>query len=158
MVGTTRELPTVRYYSSAASWPYMLYPPISYDHTILNVSLFFTSYKFLFCSRKALPLLPRFFLCIFSSLTCLKKPVPSKRDLLRSKVLARLYWDFTNQPVTISKKWKNPSYVLRRKRTWVQALPWFSTCSLGLRASGADLKITEGLMPFSYTKWLEVRE
>jgi hypothetical protein len=34
-----------------------------------------------------------FFLCIFSSLTCLKKPVFSKRDLLRWKVTARLYWD-----------------------------------------------------------------
>jgi hypothetical protein len=34
-----------------------------------------------------------FFLCIFSSLKCLKKPVFSKRDLLRWKVTARLYWD-----------------------------------------------------------------
>jgi hypothetical protein len=37
--------------------------------------------------------LPGFFLCIFSSLTCLKKPVFSKRDLLRWKVPARLNWD-----------------------------------------------------------------
>ncbi len=40
-------------------------------------------------------------------------------------------------PVTISKKWKNPSSSLRRKRTWVQALPWFSTWVL---ASCTDLK------------------
>jgi hypothetical protein len=40
--------------------------------------------------RKALP---EFFLRIFSSLTCLKKPVFSKRDLLRWKVPARLNWD-----------------------------------------------------------------
>jgi hypothetical protein len=38
--------------------------------------------------------LPEFFLCIFSSLTYLKKDVFSKRDLLRWKVPARLYWDF----------------------------------------------------------------
>ncbi len=35
-----------------------------------------------------------FFLCIFSSLTCLKKPVFSKLDLLWRKVPpTRLYWD-----------------------------------------------------------------
>jgi len=38
-----------------------------------------------FIEHKALP---GFFLCIFSSLTCLKKPVFSKRDLLRRKVPA----------------------------------------------------------------------
>jgi len=37
--------------------------------------------------------LPGFFLCIFSSLSCLKKPIFSQRDLLRWKVPARLYWD-----------------------------------------------------------------
>jgi hypothetical protein len=37
--------------------------------------------------RKALP---EFFLCIFSSLTCLKKPVFRKRDLLRWNVTATL--------------------------------------------------------------------
>ncbi len=42
-------------------------------------------------NRKALP---GFFLCIFSSLTCLKKPVFSKWDLLQWKVPpARLHWD-----------------------------------------------------------------
>jgi hypothetical protein len=35
--------------------------------------------------------LPEFFLCIFSFITCLKKPVFSKGDLLQWKVLARLY-------------------------------------------------------------------
>ncbi len=69
---------------------------------------------------------PGFSLCIFSSLTCLKKPVFS-------------------QPVTISKKWKNPSSAFSRKRTWVQALPRLSTCSLGLPASGRDLKSRKGL-------------
>jgi hypothetical protein len=43
----------------------------------------------------SLPLKHRldFFLCIFSSLTCLKKPVFSKWDLLRWKALAKLDWD-----------------------------------------------------------------
>jgi hypothetical protein len=41
-------------------------------------------------NRKALP---RFFLCIFSSLTSLKKPAFSKRDLLLWTVPAKLYWD-----------------------------------------------------------------
>ncbi len=40
--------------------------------------------------RKALP---GFFFCIFSSLTCLKERVFSKRDLLQWKVPAKLYWD-----------------------------------------------------------------
>jgi hypothetical protein len=31
------------------------------------------------------------------------------------------------------------------KRTWVQALLWFSTCSLGLLDSGTDLKSRKGL-------------
>jgi hypothetical protein len=41
-------------------------------------------------SRKALP---GFFLCIFSSLAYLKKPVFSKRDLLWVESTRRLYWD-----------------------------------------------------------------
>jgi hypothetical protein len=45
---------------------------------------------YVFQGRKALP---GFFLCIFSSITCLKRPVLSKRDLLQWKVPARLYWD-----------------------------------------------------------------
>jgi hypothetical protein len=44
----------------------------------------------------------------------------------------------------ISKKWKDPSSALPRKRTWVQALPWFSTCSLGLPPLGTDLKSRKG--------------
>ncbi len=82
--------------------------------------------------RKALP---GFFLCIFSCLTCLKKPVFS-------------------QPFTISKKWKNPSSALRRRRTGVQALPAIFDLfpwPTGLRHRS---QITEGpvLGPFSYTK------
>jgi hypothetical protein len=104
-----------------------------------------TSYTLI---RKALPW---FFLCILSSLACLEKPVFSKRDLLRWKVPAMLYLgssdrrEGTSQPVTISKKWKNPSFTFRRKRTWVHALPWVSTGSLGLPASGTDLKSLKGL-------------
>jgi hypothetical protein len=37
--------------------------------------------------------LPGIFLCIFSYLTYMKKPVFSKMDLLLWKVSARLYWD-----------------------------------------------------------------
>jgi hypothetical protein len=48
----------------------------------------------------------------------------------------------TSQPVTISKKWKKPQLW---KRTWLQALLWFPTSSLGLPASGTDLKSTKGL-------------
>jgi hypothetical protein len=43
------------------------------------------------------------------------------------------------------KKWKNPSFALRRKRTRVQAPPWFWICSLGLLAWGTDLKSQKGL-------------
>jgi hypothetical protein len=35
----------------------------------------------------------------------------------------------TGRPITISKKWKNPSSALLRKRTWVQVLPSFFTDS-----------------------------
>jgi hypothetical protein len=45
----------------------------------------------------------------------------------------------------VSKKWKNPSSALCMKRTWVQALQRFSTCSLSLLASGTDLKSRKGL-------------
>ncbi len=97
--------------------------------------------------------LPGFFLCISSSLTCLKKPVFNNWDLLRWKVPARLPTQAvlgsskpakgTHQPVTISKKWKNPSSAFPRKRTGVQALT-----GLGHRS-----QIMEGpvLRPFSYT-------
>jgi hypothetical protein len=51
----------------------------------------------------------------------------------------------TSQPVTISKMWKNLSSALSRKRTWVQALLWFLTCSLGLPATSTDLKSRKGL-------------
>jgi hypothetical protein len=66
-----------------------------------------------------------------------------------------IFWptEGASQPVTISKKWKNPSSSFRRERTWVQALLWFSTYSLGLPAWDTDLKSREGpvLRPFSYT-------
>ncbi len=112
-----------------------------------------------FTPRKALP---GFFLCIFSSLTCLKIPVFSKRYLLRRKIPAgctRIFWpaEGTSQPVTISKKWKNPTSTLLRKRTWVQARQWFLTCSLGLLASGTDLKSQEVLRPFSCTSFINLR-
>jgi hypothetical protein len=38
------------------------------------------------------------FLSIFSSLTCHKKPIFSKPDLLWWKVPARLYWDLLTTP------------------------------------------------------------
>jgi hypothetical protein len=65
---------------------------------------------------------------------------------------SRIFWpaEGTSQPVTISKKWKNPTSTLTRKRTWVQALQWFLTCYLGLLASGTDLKSRKVLRPFSY--------
>jgi hypothetical protein len=57
--------------------------------------------------------LPGFFLCIFSSLTCLKKPVFSKLDLLWWKVPARLYWDLLTsgryQPACLLKSEKIPA-------------------------------------------------
>ncbi len=94
--------------------------------------------------------MPGFFLCIFSSLTYLKKPVFSKRDLLRWKVQPGCTGIFcpaegTSQPITISTKWKNPSNALPRKKTWVQALPWFWTCSLSLPALDTDLKSWKGV-------------
>ncbi len=82
--------------------------------------------------RKALP---GIFLCIFSSLTCLKKPVFSKMDLLRWKARARLNSDLLTsgryQPAC-HYFWKNPSSALHRKRTIVPA-------------SGTDLKSWKGL-------------
>ncbi len=91
-----------------------------------------------------------FFLCIFSSLTCCKKPVFSKPDLLRWKVPARLNWDLLTsrrylQHVTISKNWKNLSSPLHRNGNLVQVVLWFLTCSLGLLALGTDLKSRKGL-------------
>jgi hypothetical protein len=48
--------------------------------------------------ENALPLrthkaLPEIFSCIFSSITYLKKPVFTMRDLLQWKVPVRLYWE-----------------------------------------------------------------
>ncbi len=96
-----------------------------------------------------------FFLWIFSSLTCLKKLVFNKQDLLRWKVPARLYWDLLTSrryhPAwNILKRSQNPSSALHRKRTLVQALLWFSACSLGLPALGTDLKSRKGLYSGAY--------
>jgi hypothetical protein len=100
-----------------------------------------------FISRKALP---GFFLPTSSSLTCRKKPVFSKRDLLRWKVPAMLYWDFwpaegTSQPVTVSKKWKIPTLLYVGKGPEYRP---FRPTGLGHRS-----QITEGpaLRSFSYT-------
>jgi hypothetical protein len=58
-----------------------------FQHVNFTFSQFFISLFWgLFNDVKALP---GFFLCIFSSLICLKKPVFSKGDLLRWKVPAR---------------------------------------------------------------------
>ncbi len=64
-----------------------------------------------------------------------------------------IFWpaDGTSTPVTISKKWEDPSSALPRKRTRVEALRRFSTCSLGLPVFGHRSQIMEGLRPFSYT-------
>ncbi len=60
-----------------------------------------------------------------------------------------IFWpaEGTNQPITISKKWKNLSSALCRKSTWVQAPPWFSTSTwgVGILASATDLKSQKGL-------------
>jgi hypothetical protein len=83
--------------------------------------------------------LPPFFLCIFCSLTYLKKPVSSKRDLLQWKVPASLSLCLKSE--------KNPSSASRRKRTWVQALTWHPTYSLGPTGVGTYLKSQKGLSP-----------
>ncbi len=68
-------------------------------------------------------------------------PLPAWRNLFSASVFfccgsfqpgcTGIFWpaEGTSQPLTISKKWKNPSSTLSRKRIWVQALPRFSTCS-----------------------------
>jgi hypothetical protein len=85
--------------------------------------------------------LPRFFLCIFSSLTCLNfcfQQVGSSAV----EVPARLYWDLPT-----SGRYQENSALLR-KRTWVQALLRFSTCSLGLRAFGTGPPIQKAIKTF----------
>jgi hypothetical protein len=58
---------------------------------------------------------PGFFLSIFSSLTCLKKPVFRKRDLLQWNVPATLSQFLKSEKIT--------ALLLTGKRTWVQVLP-----------------------------------
>jgi hypothetical protein len=90
--------------------------------------------------------LPWFFLSIFNSLTCLKKPVSSKRGRYQPGCTG-IFWPAkgTSQPVAISKRLKNPSSTSRRKGTWVQALLWHPTYSLGPNGAGPDLKSQKGL-------------
>jgi len=57
--------------------------------------------------------LPGFFLCIFS---CLKKPVFSKRDLVRWKVPARLYWDPVDKNKRIVKKTRTRRIVKNKNK------------------------------------------
>jgi hypothetical protein len=93
--------------------------------------------------NKALPGI--IFLCIFSSPylpeeTCFQQVGSSAEE-------------GSSQPVIISKKWeKNPGS--DRKTTWVQFLPWFFTCSLGLPASGIDLKSRKGLYSQAFLLYL----
>jgi len=106
-----------------------------------NIQEFFLIHPYPDLVREALPL---FFLCIFSSLTCLtcfqqagsSAVEGTSQDIPGSsadrKGLAGLSLFLKSE--------KNPSSALRRKRTWVQALPSFSTCFLGLSAWGTDLK------------------
>ncbi len=77
-----------------------------------------------------------FFLCIFSPLTYLKKPVFSKRDLLRWKVPASLLLFLKSEKIpTLLEVGKGPEYRPFRN------LNLF----LGLPASGTNLKSLKGL-------------
>jgi hypothetical protein len=103
--------------------------------------------------RKALPV---FFLRIFGSLTCLKKRVFSKGTFCGGKYQPDYTGNFwpgegTSQPIAISKKWKNPSSPLHRKRTGAQALSWFSTFYLSLPAWGHKSQIMERPVPIQST-------
>jgi len=78
--------------------------------------------------------LPRFFLCIFSSLTCLKKRIFSKRDLLGWKVPASLSLFLKNEKIPALKDLgKGPEYrpfhdfqpVPSAYRPWAQILYFF---------------------------------
>ncbi len=85
-------------------------------------NVFIQFYTFTYKSKVIRKALPGLFLCIFSSRTCLKKPVFSKRDLLgvggegTSQATLGVFWpaEGTSQPVTISKKRRNPSSALHR--------------------------------------------
>ncbi len=73
-------------------------------------------------------------------------PLPARRNLFSASGIfcggryqpgcTAISWpvEGTSQPVTISKKWKNSSSALCRKRTWALVLTCFSTYSLGLLA------------------------
>jgi hypothetical protein len=76
-----------------------------------------------------------------------------ERPFLRALPYTGIFWpsEGTSQPVIISKRWKNPSSALRRKRTpEYRAFHYFRPVlgfrfSLGLPASGTDLKSRKGL-------------
>jgi len=102
---------------------------------------------------------PGFFFCIFSSLTCLKKPVFSKQDLPRWTVPVRIYWDLSDQrkvPASLSlflKSEKIPALLYIRKgpstgpSVIFDLFPW--PTGLGHRS-----QITKGpiFRPLSYTQ------
>jgi hypothetical protein len=98
--------------------------------------------------RKALP---GFFLCIFSSLTCLKKPVFSKWDLLGWKVPARLYWDLLTSRGT-------SQVVLGSSDLW--KVPASQSLFLKSQKIPALLYIGKGpeSRPFSYTNMSQTRK
>jgi hypothetical protein len=109
--------------------------------------------------RKALP---GFFLCIFSSIACLKKPVFSKRDLPRwKKVPARLYWILLTsercQPASLSlflKRENIPAQLYFKKGPeYIQAFCCDFQPVPSAYPPGHGSETTEGpiLRPFSYT-------
>jgi hypothetical protein len=92
-------------------------------------------------------------------------PLPAWRNLSSASgryqpSCTRIFWpaEGTSQPVTISKNWKNLSSALRRKKSSVQTLQWFSICSLRLPASVTYLKSRKGLhsgpFPIHYEHFL----
>jgi hypothetical protein len=94
-------------------------------------------------------------LCIFSSLTCLKKkPVLSKRDLLRWKVPARLYKDLLTSLSLFLKSEKIPAPLYVGKGPESVQGP-FMIFDLFARPIGLGQRsqIVKGLVlrPFSYT-------
>ncbi len=98
--------------------------------------------------------------------TCFQKAGSSAVEGTSRAVLGSSLVQGTSQPITISKKWKNPSFALPGKKTWVQALPWFLTCSLSLPTLGTDLKSREGLtgpspihkVPSTFWDWFQFRQ
>jgi hypothetical protein len=132
-----------------SSW-HFIFHPFSYFFSSWKWAVGITSGNSLLPGPYLCKALPGFFLCIFISLTCLKKLVFSKWDLSAVEGTSQVVLGSSDQrkvPASLSlfpKKSKNPSSALRGIRTWVQALPWFETCSFGLLTSGTDLKSRKG--------------